>query len=76
MMTTCAAIAGALPLAIASGDGTEMRRPLGISIVGGLLISQLLTLYTTPVVYLYIDRWRVRWSRRGNPQLPDGQALT
>ena len=57
MMTTFAAIAGALPLAIAYGDGTEMRRPLGISIVGGLVVSQLLTLYTTPVVYLYIHRW-------------------
>jgi len=57
MMTTLAAIAGALPLAIASGDGTEMRRPLGISIVGGLVVSQLLTLYTTPVVYLYVHRW-------------------
>jgi multidrug efflux pump len=57
MMTTFAAIAGALPLAIAYGDGTEMRRPLGISIVGGLVVSQLLTLYTTPVVYLYVHRW-------------------
>jgi multidrug efflux pump len=66
MMTTCAAIAGALPLALASGDGTEMRRPLGISVIGGLLVSQLLTLYTTPVVYLYIDRLRARWARRRN----------
>ena len=64
MMTTCAAICGALPLALASGDGTEMRRPLGISMVGGLLVSQVLTLYTTPVVYLYIDRLRTRKARR------------
>jgi multidrug efflux pump len=63
LMTTCAAIAGALPLALAYGDGTEMRRPLGISIVGGLLVSQVLTLYTTPVVYLYINRVS-RWVER------------
>jgi multidrug efflux pump len=63
MMTTLAAIFGALPLAVASGDGTEMRRPLGISIVGGLIVSQMLTLYTTPVVYLYMERFR-QWRKR------------
>jgi multidrug efflux pump len=63
MMTTFAAIAGALPLAIAHGDGTEMRRPLGISIVGGLVVSQILTLYTTPAVYLYIQGY-IRRQRR------------
>ncbi|WP_414707312.1 efflux RND transporter permease subunit, partial [Rudaea sp.] len=63
MMTTMAAMLGALPLAIGYGEGSEMRRPLGISIVGGLLVSQLLTLYTTPVVYLYMDRFRLRCKR-------------
>jgi multidrug efflux pump len=57
-----AAIFGALPLALITGDGAELRQPLGISIVGGLLVSQLLTLYTTPVVYLYLDRFRL-WGR-------------
>jgi len=56
MMTTMAALLGGLPLALGSGTGSELRRPLGISIVGGLLISQVLTLYTTPVVYLYMER--------------------
>jgi multidrug efflux pump len=63
MMTTMAAMLGALPLALGAGDGAELRTPLGIAIVGGLLLSQLLTLYTTPVVYLYLDRFRL-WCRR------------
>ncbi len=63
MMTTLAAIFGALPLVLATGPGVEMRRPLGITIVGGLVLSQVLTLYTTPVVYLYLDRLRL-WSAR------------
>lgn len=62
MMTTLAALLGALPLALGSGDGAELRRPLGISIVGGLILSQILTLYTTPVVYLALDRLRLRVS--------------
>jgi len=62
-MTTMAALLGALPLALGSGTGSELRRPLGITIVGGLVVSQLLTLYTTPVVYLYLDRMRLGWQR-------------
>jgi multidrug efflux pump len=64
MMTTMAALLGALPLAVQQGTGSELRRPLGIAIVGGLLLSQLITLYTTPVVYLYLDRLG-NWVRRG-----------
>ena len=63
MMTTMAALLGGLPLALGRGTGSELRRPLGITIVGGLLLSQLLTLYTTPVVYLWFDRLAQRFSR-------------
>jgi multidrug efflux pump len=63
MMTTMAAMLGALPLALGTGDGAEMRQPLGISIVGGLIVSQVLTLYTTPVMYLYLDRFGA-WCNR------------
>jgi len=77
MMTTMAAMLGALPLALGFGDGAELRRPLGISIVGGLLVSQLLTLYTTPVIYIYLDRFRL-WSRRAfrrrHPEMVVGGA--
>jgi multidrug efflux pump len=70
MMTTFAAMLGALPLAIGWGEGSELRRPLGITIIGGLLVSQVLTLLTTPVVYLYVDRWR----RRSDEEKHLGQA--
>jgi multidrug efflux pump len=63
LMTTVAAILGAVPLALGAGDGAEFRRPLGLSIVGGLFLSQILTLYTTPVIYLYMERLRL-WSKR------------
>jgi multidrug efflux pump len=61
LMTTMAALFGAVPLAFGTGTGSELRQPLGITIIGGLIVSQMLTLYTTPVVYLYLDRMRVRW---------------
>ncbi len=79
MMTTMAALLGALPLALESGTGSELRRPLGISIVGGLLLSQFITLYTTPVIYLYMERcsqWvkrrRAAAGSRGADELPEG----
>ena len=71
MMTTMAALLGGLPLAVGSGMGSELRRPLGIAIVGGLIVSQALTLFTTPVVYLYMDRLRLWLSSlrpRRNPR--------
>ena len=77
MMTTMAAMLGAVPLAVSFGEGSEIRRPLGIAIVGGLIVSQALTLYTTPVLYLYLDRFRLwarsRW-RRAFPGLRIGEA--
>ena len=74
MMTTMAALFGAVPLALGFGDGAELRRPLGISIVGGLVMSQLLTLYTTPVVYLYLDRFRL-WCQPGRARKVGPVAL-
>ena len=79
MMTTMAAMLGGLPLALGTGTGAELRRPLGITIVGGLIVSQMLTLFTTPVVYLYLDRLQhriTRWraAHRGGPEaeMPPG----
>jgi multidrug efflux pump len=70
MMTTMAAALGALPLALGTGTGSELRRPLGITIIGGLIVSQLLTLYTTPVVYLYFDRMQHWWYRVRHREVP------
>jgi len=76
MMTTMAAILGALPLMLGTGTGSELRRPLGLAIVGGLILSQVLTLFTTPVIYLYFDRLAARVSgRRASPRLAGGEAL-
>jgi multidrug efflux pump len=79
MMTTMAALLGALPLAVGGGSGSELRRPLGIAIVGGLIVSQMLTLFTTPVVYLYMERVRLagenlRRRITGKPALRPGVA--
>jgi multidrug efflux pump len=74
LMTTLAAALGALPLAVGFGEGAELRRPLGISIVGGLLVSQVLTLLTTPVVYLYLDKLRGRSARARYQDHPSGDA--
>jgi multidrug efflux pump subunit AcrB len=74
MMTTMAALLGGLPLALGTGTGSELRRPLGITIVGGLIVSQALTLFTTPVVYLYLDRLRLRLGgQRDVPRLLPAQ---
>ena len=74
IMTTTAAMLGALPLCFSFGEGSELRQPLGISIVGGLLVSQVLTLYTTPVVYLYLDRLAHVWSGRRGRAHPGGSS--
>jgi multidrug efflux pump len=73
MMTTMAALFGSLPIALGYGAGSELRRPLGIAIVGGLLVSQFLTLYTTPVIYLYLDRLS-HWIGRGHRERPPETA--
>ena len=78
MMTTMAALLGGLPLALGTGYGSELRRPLGVAIVGGLIVSQMLTLFTTPVVYLYLDRlrlWGLRLFRRGDKPSPAVQGV-
>ena len=79
MMTTMAALFGNLPLALSLGTGSELRRPLGITIVGGLIVSQMLTLFTTPVIYLYLDQlrlfltqWRKKYSGKA-PKLADSR---
>ncbi len=75
IMTTMAALLGGLPLAMGNGIGAELRRPLGIAIVGGLILSQMLTLYTTPVVYLYLDRVRLWWSPKSTAMLSPAVAV-
>ena len=75
MMTTCAAIFGTLPIALGTGAGAELRQPLGVAVVGGLMLSQLLTLYITPVIYLYLDRVDRMIKRRIEPQVEEVEAL-
>jgi multidrug efflux pump len=74
LMTTLAALLGALPLIVGNGTGAELRRPLGIAIVGGLLVSQLLTLFTTPVIYLMFDRVAMRFGRKASA--PSGEPAS
>jgi multidrug efflux pump len=71
-MTTMAAVLGALPLMLGTGVGSELRHPLGISIVGGLLLSQVLTLFTTPVIYLWFDRLAARFGGPASTPAPEG----
>jgi multidrug efflux pump len=75
-MTTMAALLGALPLMLGNGTGSELRRPLGVAIVGGLIVSQVLTLFTTPVIYLMFDRLAWRLSGRRTPEGSTGGAPT
>jgi HAE1 family hydrophobic/amphiphilic exporter-1 len=75
MMTTFAAIFGTLPIAIGAGSGAELRQPLGIAVVGGLCVSQLLTLFITPVIYIYLDRIDRRLKRRLEPQADEADKI-
>jgi multidrug efflux pump len=74
MMTTMAALLGGLPLALGRGTGSELHRPLGITIVGGLIVSQMLTLFTTPVVYVYLDRLRLALRGGAEKSLAEGSS--
>jgi len=74
LMTTLAAMLGAMPMLLGTGTGSELRRPLGLAIIGGLLLSQLLTLFTTPVIYLYFDRLAQRFGRKRQPEAAAGET--